>query len=148
MPNIPKFLNMYSGYPRSAIGQSNCSNIGKNFHGRFGEGCDLRVKGFHSAIDTRGDMVGLSTPSANGFDETATVYFAGSTTPVDMNTLIDPIPDVHLVRGIDINNLGQILVEADIPQGYRYYVLTPVPEPAMLATLSLAALRVRRRRGG
>lgn len=98
------------------------------------------------AINNNGDMVGLSTPAANGFPERATVYFAGSTTPVDMNTLIDPIAGVTLVRGIDINNHGQILVEGETPLGYRYYVLTPVPEPAaLMACGTVAAVLARRR---
>jgi hypothetical protein len=97
-------------------------------------------------INNAGDMVGLSTTSVNG-PETATVYYGGATTPIDMNTLVDLPPDVKLVRGIDINNHGQILVEGETPLGYRYYVLTPVPEPAALAIVLLAAIVCRRQAG-
>ena len=41
------------------------------------------------AINNNEDMVGLSTTSING-PEKATVYFHGSTTPLDLNLLIDP----------------------------------------------------------
>ena len=107
------------------------------------------------AINNHNDMVGLSTDIFG--NETATVYFNGSLVPTDMNTLVDLTQldaqghDVRLVRGIDVNDAGQILVEAgDFTAGvYRYYVLTPIPDASAAASIGLLTLwhvRGRRRR--
>lgn len=77
-------------------------------------------------------------------NEAAVLYLNGDRTPIDMNTLIDPIPGVRLVRGIDINNAGQILVEGASGNNYTYYILSPIPEPAVAGLVVFAGLARRR----
>lgn len=79
-------------------------------------------------------------------NEAAVAYLNGDRTPIDMNTLIDPIPGVKLVRGIDINNAGQILVEGAGANGYSYYILSPIPEPAAAGLVAFAGFAIFRPR--
>ena len=54
---------------------------------------------------------------------------------------------VTIVGGIDVNDVGQILVEGATAQGYRYYVLSLIPEPAVtVIALACAAQFIKRRR--
>ena len=61
----------------------------------------------------------------------ALLWPKGQTEPININELVD-MPDVTLIRGLDINNAGQMLVEAPLNDGsgYAYYRLDPIPEPA------------------
>jgi hypothetical protein len=108
------------------------------------------VEGYAQGLNNGGTVTGINLDAS--FNETAVVYPNGSSTPTDMNKLIDPIPGVRLVRGIDVNESGQILVEGAAPDGYCYYILTPVPEPAIgaigvLTVAALVSIRRSRRRG-
>lgn len=76
----------------------------------------------------------------------ALVWPNGALTPQDLNLMVD-LPGVTLIRGMDINDAGQILAEGRFATGgFGYFVLTPIPEPAMaLGTASLVLLRRARR---
>jgi len=101
-----------------------------------------------SAINNFGTIAGYNLDAFG--NSVGVLYEPGSLSPIDLNTLIDPIPGVKLVRGVDINNAGQILVEGLGASGYSYYVLTPIPEPVCLAmvVMAVAGSMNRPRRGG
>jgi probable HAF family extracellular repeat protein len=103
---------------------------------------------FALAVNADGVAVGKA-----GFlyQEHAVVWLPGSTDAVDLNSLIDPAAGWVLKDAWDINNAGQIIGRATSASGSGgYYVLTPVPEPAILgpSLVALAAARQppRRRR--
>jgi hypothetical protein len=85
------------------------------------------------------DIAGESVSAAQY--ETAVLYSHGSTTPIDVNTLVD-LPGVHLEKVQDINDAGQLLVRSDD----GFYLLSPVPEPAAIASILLIAVIIRRSR--
>ena len=75
------------------------------------------------AINNAGEIVGAAS---QGTDVRALYWPAGATQPTDLNTLVD-LPGVTLLSAMDINNAGQILA-----RGFGgYYILTPIPEPAV-----------------
>jgi uncharacterized membrane protein len=130
-----------------------CLPDGVNFIGYVAEGEDFRlldplpgeIYSSGVAINNLGDIVGTSATSSGRI--TATVYLGGSRSPTDLNSLVASIPGVRLVRAIDINNAGQLLIEGLGPDGYHNYILTPIPEPAgVLAGAAGLMLLGRRRR--
>lgn len=85
------------------------------------------VESYIGGINNDNTIVGAAR---NGGDyEKALIWPNGSLVPQDLNLMVD-IPGVTLIRGIDINNAGQILAEGFSPTAneFSYYVLTPVPE--------------------
>jgi len=67
----------------------------------------------------------------------ALIWPAGSLTSLDLNLFVD-IPNVTLLDAYRINNAGQILAEGLGPDGFSYYRLDPIPEPACLAMVVMA----------
>jgi len=104
-----------------------------------------------TAINASGDAVGFFMGN-DPRDFTAFLWQNGGA-PIDLNTLITPIPGLHLYAALGINDSGQIVGGATmngVPEGF---VLTPVvsssafvPEPASLTVLALGATALLRRR--
>ena len=57
-------------------------------------------------LNDQGDVVGTAIDAGGG--KFAAIWPAGSTAPLDLNTLIDPDMGVTLLRGSAINNVGQV----------------------------------------
>lgn len=93
-------------------------------------------------VNNAGTIVGINR-DANG-TETGVAYFGG-VQATDLNSLIDPIPGLHLAYGVDVNESGQILAEGFTSRGHEYYVLSPIPEPAVAGLVVFAGLAMRRR---
>ncbi len=89
-----------------------------------------------TGINNAGDIVGLSRSSSSV--NYATIWDDGI--PYDLNTLLDlspgqTVPQFTLAQAI--NDRGEILVTGAVPTGLgnkdRVYLLTPVPEPGVIA---------------
>jgi len=99
----------------------------------------------HSAsaygVNDQGDVVGYYNVGRNPF-----LWENGSL--VDLQSEIDPLSGWSLQDAYDINELGQIVGYGYLNGQQRGYLLTPVPEPATMAALSLglAGLITRKRR--
>jgi len=101
------------------------------------------------AINNDGAIVGGAVGGPFGDVVNALIWPAGSLTPLDLNLFVD-IPNVTLLDAYRINNAGQILAEGLGPDGFSYYRLDPIPEPACLAmvVMAVAGSMNRPRRGG
>lgn len=100
------------------------------------------------AVNDEDIIVGQSVGLGSSRMETAIAYFGGLLVPTDLNDLLaDPLPaGTRLVRAMDINDAGQMLVESLGPDGFRHWILTPVPEPATAAWFCPLLLAASRRR--
>lgn len=151
----------YDGFPRPTASSINdAGTIGgtytpagsQDFLGYVARGDDVTsyppLPGFTrcgvQAINNDETAIGISIDSQGR--EAAMIYFNGSNVPVDLNTLVDPGLGLRLVRGIDIDNAGRVLVEGDSPEGFRYYILTPVPEASFGCAAMVCGMLVRRSR--
>jgi probable HAF family extracellular repeat protein len=87
------------------------------------------------AINDHGQITGQSSTPGNA-DYTAFVY-SSETGMLDLNALIDPAAGWDLIIGRGINNAGQITGYGYIDDELHGFLLTPVPEPASVALLTL-----------
>lgn len=103
------------------------------------------VESFIGGINNSNTIVGAARNS--GDYEKALIWLNGSLTPQDLNLMVD-IPNVTLIRGMEVNNAGQILVEgfSELEQEFSYYVLTPVPEAACAIMVAMCLIPARRPR--
>lgn len=89
-----------------------------------------------SAINAQGDVVGnLANYGGAGAGTSAFLYSGG--VMHDLNAFIDPSLDFRITGASGINDRGQILVSGFTHNGSALYLLTPVPEPASWATMSI-----------
>lgn len=97
-------------------------------------------------INDKGWVVGWSLISNNP-DDIPHAFLYDGTSMSDLNDLIDPSLGWTMFYAYDINNAGQIVVDAvDTNHRFRALLLTPIPEPASLGLLVAggAGLAVRR----
>ncbi|MGE5609900.1 MAG: DUF3466 family protein [Bacillota bacterium] len=109
-----------------------------------------------NGINLAGQVVGRSYNLSDSdypryyADWRAFLYADG--TMLDLNTLVVGAPGWHLCEAFAINDLGQIVGWGTAPDGSDHgFLLTPVPEPALLpfvgaAILALGSRRLRDRR--
>ena len=98
-------------------------------------------------VNNKGQVVGYATTASGVTD--AFLYQDGKM--VDLNSLADAIPGVHLTEALAINNNGSILAEGidAMGQTQAYLLLTATPEPASLAMMGVGlGFGWRRRRSG
>ena len=94
-----------------------------------------------SAVNVDGVAVGKAGLL---YHEHAVMWRPGSIGALDLNSMIEPLAGWVLTDAWDINDVGQIIGRARSSSGAEgFYVLTPVPEPAVLgpALVALAAAR-------
>jgi hypothetical protein len=102
------------------------------------------VESYIGGINNENTIVGAARNS--GDYEKALIWLNGSLTPQDLNLMVD-MPGVTLIRAIDVNNAGQVLVEARLDGGgHAYYRLDPIPEPAAMFIAVGASAAITRRR--
>ena len=90
--------------------------------------------------------VGVAVGNANfiGLNHAA-IYQDGGIT--DLNTLIGPSSGLTLVQALGINDAGQIVGSAVTASGDTHaFLLTPVPETALVAVVACTAILLRRHR--
>jgi len=100
-------------------------------------------------INNSNTVVGAATPTLGADFTKALIWPNGSLEPQDLNAMVN-LPGATVIRGMDINNAGQILAEArlDDGSGFAYFRLDPVvPEPAGIAVMGFAGVAVLRRGG-
>jgi probable HAF family extracellular repeat protein len=103
------------------------------------------------AINSRGDVVG----EAKTLDRFGAFLWTAEEGMLDLQTLVDFDPAWTFVRATGINDAGQIVgfgyYDPDLVYigNRRAFLLTPIPEPASIAAITLlgAMLICRRRRG-
>jgi len=99
-----------------------------------------------SAINNKGQVVGESF-TAGGLVEHAFFYSSG--VMIDLNNDIPSGSGWTLVDALGINDSGQIVGYGTNPLGQSdAFLLTPIPEPGLLALLLLAGATILFRRGG
>jgi uncharacterized membrane protein len=97
-------------------------------------------------IDDSGDIVGTAQLDFNNPIGLAILWHDG--TAIDLNTRINPASGWNMVSANAINNSGQIVGMGYYQGDSHAFLLTPTPEPSILAGLSLgiSALGLRLRR--
>lgn len=151
-------VNLGERAVRWAAGQTTPTELGY-----FGTTSGGHTDSSAGDINNHGDIVGsVSIYNAGKYVEAhAVIWPAGSTVPIDLNTLIDPSLGLTLESVSAINDAGQIVGAglydpnhlynpADGENAYfrptRVFILTPVPEPAGVSAFVLFALILRRNR--
>jgi len=92
---------------------------------------------YGEGINDAGQVTGYSYPSYN----VQHAFFYSNGQMMDLNDLIDPALGITLNNANGISDSGQIVANSNLPaDGFRAYLLTPVPEPSTGALLGLAGL--------
>ena len=97
-----------------------------------------------AGLNSSGWAVGVSHNF--GFEGRAALWLAGSTVALDLNTMLPSGSGWQLLSAQDINDAGQIIGLGRLNGNYEAFLLTPIPEPAMLAPVLGFACMLRRRR--
>jgi probable HAF family extracellular repeat protein len=105
-------------------------------------GAGLSSNSFASSINTHGEIVGYFVPQTN----VNHAYYWGAGNAFDLNDAIDPGSGWVLSTADGINNSGVIVGSGFIHGAQHGYMLVGVPEPAMVALVTVATLCLLTRR--
>lgn len=149
-------LGYLAGGTRSTAQAVNCFGVAVGYgNSSVGERGWISTS---SGLQSLGVLSGFTSSRAWGINDSGHVvgtlgggsiqraFLHDGATMVDLNTLLDPsVSGWELLEAYDINEAGQIVGVGRINGEFRGFVLTPVPEPATMTLLALAALLKRRR---